>query len=84
MKVEHMTSQYKWGDDEKLNKLIEALQDKVISQFDGNLFEKMSELFCVTRTNITLYCPCSNGQVEWYNQLLLQPICFYIYTRQCI
>ena len=50
--------------------------------FDGNLFKAMCGLLRITKTRTTPYQPCSNGQVERYNRLLLQLICCYISTRQ--
>ena len=52
------------------------------NNFDGNLFKAMCDLLRITKTRTTPYRPCSNGQVERYNQLLLQLICCYISTRQ--
>ena len=42
----------------------------------------MCDLLWITKTRTTPYQPCSNGQVERYNQLLLQLICCYISNRQ--
>ena len=39
---------------------------------DGKLFASVCKLLQVTRTRTTPYRPCSNGQVEQYNQTLLQ------------
>ena len=50
--------------------------------FDGNLFQQMCSLLRITKTRTTPYRPCSNGQVERYNHLLLQLIRCYISTRQ--
>ena len=50
--------------------------------FDGNLFQQMCSLLQITKTRTTPYRPCSNGQVERYNHLLLQLIRCYISTRQ--
>ena len=45
--------------------------------FDGKLFASVYELLQITKTRITPYRPCSNGQVECYNRTLLQLIrCF--------
>ena len=49
--------------------------------FDRNLFWKMCKLLWITKTCTKLYWPYSNGQVEWYNWLLLQLIQFYIHIR---
>ena len=59
--------------------LIHTDQDK---NFDGNLFQQMCSLLQITKTRTTPYRPCSNGQVERYNHLLLQLIRCYISTRQ--
>ena len=50
--------------------------------FDGNLFQQMCSLLQITKTRTTPYRPCSNGQVERYNCLLLQLIRCYISTMQ--
>ena len=50
--------------------------------FNGNLFQQMCSLLRITKTRTTPYRPCSNGQVERYNCLLLQLIRCYISTRQ--
>ena len=45
--------------------------------FDGNIMKALCDLYRITKTQTTPYRPCSNGQVERYNQLLLQLIrCF--------
>jgi hypothetical protein len=45
--------------------------------FDGNLFKAVCHLYRTAKTRTTPYRPCSNGQVERYNRLLLQMIrCF--------
>ena len=50
--------------------------------FNGNLFKAMCDLLQITKTRTTPYRPCSNGQVERHNRLLLQLIHCYISTRQ--
>ena len=50
--------------------------------FDGNLFHEICKLLRITKTHTTPYRPCSNGQVEWYNQLLLQLIRCYMHNWQ--
>lgn len=45
--------------------------------FDGNLFRALCELLEIVKTRTTPYRPCSNGQVERYNRIILQIIrCF--------
>ena len=50
--------------------------------FDGNVFKAMCHLYRVTKTRTTPYRPCSNGQVERYNRLLLQLIRCYLKNKQ--
>ena len=50
--------------------------------FDGNLFHKICKLLQITKTHTTPYRPCCNGQVEWYNRLLLQIIRCYMCNWQ--
>ena len=42
MKLAHMANQYNWGDGEKLNKLVEALQDMAFI-FYNNLPDNVCE-----------------------------------------
>ena len=42
--------------------------------FDGKLFQAVCDLLQITKTRTTPYRPCSNGQVERYNRLILQTI----------
>ena len=45
MKIQHMANQYNWGDDEKLNKVVEAFQDKALTFYRNllaNIYEKYS------------------------------------------
>lgn len=39
--------------------------------FDSNLFKTLCELLQISKTRTTPYRPCSNGQVERYNRLIL-------------
>ena len=45
--------------------------------FDGNVMNALCDLYCITKTRTTPHRPCSNGQVERYNCLLLQLIHCY-------
>ena len=42
MRLEHMANQYNWGDDEKLKKLVEALQDNALT-FYSHLLDNVHE-----------------------------------------
>ena len=46
--------------------------------FEG--IQEMCKLLWITKTHTTPYHPCSDGQVEWYNRLLLQLIRGYIHN----
>jgi transposase InsO family protein len=46
--------------------------------FDGNLMHALCDLYRIAKTRTTPYHPCSNGQVERYNRLLLQMIRCYL------
>ena len=48
MKLEHMANQYNWGEAEKLNKLVEALQDKALT-FYSNLPDNVHENYGLVR-----------------------------------
>ena len=48
MKLEHMANQYNWGEAEKLNKLVEALQDKALT-FYSNLPDNVRENYGLVR-----------------------------------
>ena len=48
MKLEHMANQYNWGEAEKLNKLVEALQDKALA-FYSNLLDNVHENYGLVR-----------------------------------
>jgi len=50
--------------------------------FDGHLFKAVCQLYRVTKTRTTPYRPCSNGQVERYNRLLLQLVRCYLRGKQ--
>jgi hypothetical protein len=50
--------------------------------FDGNLFKSVCRLYRIAKTRTTPYRPCSNGQVERYNRILLQLIRCYIKGKQ--
>ena len=41
----------------------------------------LCELYRIPKTHTTPYCPCSNGQVEHYNHLLLQIVCCYLRAK---
>jgi O-acetyl-ADP-ribose deacetylase (regulator of RNase III)/transposase InsO family protein len=46
-------------------------------QFEGRLFQELCRLLEITKTRTTPYHPSGNGQVERYNQVILQMIrCF--------
>ena len=46
-------------------------------QFDGNLFKAFCNLLQITKTQTMPYHPASDGQVEYYNCIILQMIhCF--------
>jgi hypothetical protein len=49
--------------------------------FDGNVMKALCDLFRITKTRTTPYRPCSNGQVERYNRLLLQMIRCYLRAK---
>ena len=45
--------------------------------FTGNLFKALCDLLQIAKTRTTPYRPCSNGQVETYNRVVLQFVrCF--------
>ena len=48
IKLEHMANQYNWGEAEKLNKLVEALQDKALT-FYSNLPDNVCENYGLVR-----------------------------------
>ena len=48
MKLEHMANQYNWGEAEKLNKLVEALQDKALT-FYSDLLDNVHENYGLVR-----------------------------------
>ena len=48
MKLEHMTNQCNWGEAEKLNRLVEALQDKALT-FYSNLPDNVHENYGLVR-----------------------------------
>ena len=50
--------------------------------FDGNLFNALCSLLEITKSRTTPYRPCSNGQVERYNRLMLQIIRCFIKGKQ--
>ena len=50
--------------------------------FDGNVMKALCHLYCIAKTRTTPYQPSSNGQVEWYNRLLLQLILCYHHSKQ--
>ena len=50
--------------------------------FDGNVMKALCHLYCIAKTRTTPYRPSSNGQVEWYNRLLLQLIHCYCHSKQ--
>ena len=50
--------------------------------FDGNVFKALCRLYRTAKTRTTPYRPCSNGQVERYNRLLLQLIRCYLNGKQ--
>ena len=51
--------------------------------FDIKLFLSICELLQIAKTRTTPYHPCSNGQVERYNWILLQLIrCFLLGNQQ--
>ena len=49
--------------------------------FDGNIMKALCDLYRITKTQTTPYRPCSNGQVERYNRLLLQLICCFLQAK---
>ncbi|XP_062602775.1 uncharacterized protein LOC134264500 [Saccostrea cucullata] len=46
--------------------------------FESRLFQEVCKLLQITKTRTTPYRPCSNGQVERYNRLVLQAIRCYM------
>lgn len=45
--------------------------------FDSNLFKAMCSVLEISKTRTTPYHPCSNGQIERYNQVVVQMVrCF--------
>ena len=49
--------------------------------FDGNVMKALCDLYRITKTCSTPYHPCSNGQVEQYNRLLLQIVRCYLHAK---
>ena len=49
--------------------------------FDGNVMKALCDLYRITKTRTTPYHPCSNGQVEHYNHLLLQIVHCYLHAK---
>ena len=49
--------------------------------FDGNIMKALCDLYRITKTRTTPYRPCSNGQVERYNRLLLQIVRCYLRAK---
>lgn len=50
--------------------------------FDGILFHEVCKLLEITKTRTTPYRPCSNGQVERYNSIILQCIRCFLKGKQ--
>ena len=55
--------------------------DQGKSFFDGNVMKALCDLYRIAKTHTTPYCPCSNGQVEHYNHLLLQIVHGYLHAK---
>ena len=51
------------------------------NNFDGNVMKALCDLYRITKTPTTPYRTCSNGQVEWYNQLLLLVVHCYLCAK---
>ena len=49
--------------------------------FDGNVMKALCDLYRITKTHTIPYRPCSNGQVEHYNCLLLQIVHCYLCAK---
>ena len=49
--------------------------------FDGSVMKALCDLYRITKTRTTPYHPCSNGQVERYNRLLLQIVRCYLRAK---
>ena len=50
--------------------------------FVGNIFSHLCQLLEIVKTRTTPYRPCSNGQVEGYNSVILQTIRCYLKGKQ--
>ena len=50
--------------------------------FDGKLFATVCDLLQITKTRTTLYRPCFNGQVEFYNRTLVLLIRCFLKSNQ--
>jgi transposase InsO family protein len=50
--------------------------------FQASLFKEMCRVFEITKTRTTPYRPCSNGQVERYNTVVLQMMRCYLQDEQ--
>ena len=50
--------------------------------FDGNLFNALCEALEVAKTRTTPYHPSSNGQVERYNNVVMQMVRCYIEKKE--
>ena len=49
---------------------------------DGNMIRSLCDLLQIAKTRTTPYRPCSNGQVERYNRVILQTIRCYLRGNQ--
>ena len=51
-------------------------------QFEGQLFQELCDKLEIAKTRTTPYRPCSNGQVECYNRVILQTIRCYLQGKE--